>query len=238
MPQKRKVLRSPSPRQWFPSGSATGGILVLAIVLTACSGLPGFLQPVPETPFSQADSTPQIEATAIGNPPDAAPPSGGYPEPDSTKGGQSSQAKAVTPIPGSFAMYLPLIANQIPPSYPFELQKSGVVTMQGMEGCNWAGVAGLVFDLSDAPLKNLVLHLEGNWAGQDIVMEALSGSKPDPYGASGYEFVLGNQSLASSQTLWIQVRDAAKKEISDRIFLNTYDDCTRNLVLVNFNQVR
>jgi hypothetical protein len=230
--------RSPRPEpdlRWLPAAALAGCLL-----LTGCAGAPGFVTPLEaslpagETLLPEAEST--QAAIALAEKP--APPTGGYPAPEESAPASQAQAKAATAVPGSFAMYLPVIANQMPSSYPFELKSSGVVAIQGMNGCDWAGVAGLVFDLSGAPLQNLILHLEGTWNGQSIALEALSGSTPDPYGPSGYEFVLGDQPQTTSQALWIQVRDATGKQISERVYFNTQDDCGHNLVLIDFKQMR
>jgi hypothetical protein len=145
--------------------------------------------------------------------------------------------KAAPHAVGTNAVYLPAIINEKPPQYSFEVQQTGVLAVQGFFGCNWIGVAGQVFDLSGAPIQNLILHLEGIWNGSSVSSEALSGSAGQ-YGPAGYEFILGTQTLDSTQTLWVQVQDATHKQLSTRVYLNTYNDCARNLILVNFVQVR
>ena len=170
-----------------------------------------------------APVTPTVEAAGV------------YPPPESATAENSSSPKAAG-TPGSNSVFLPAIINQQPPEYPFELQSTGVMAIQGFFGCNWEGVAGQVFDLAGIPIQNLILHLEGFWAGQAVSAEKLSGSATQ-YGPAGYEFILGTQTLDSTQALWIQVFDATHKAISARVYLDTYNDCSRNLILVNFNQV-
>jgi hypothetical protein len=168
--------------------------------------------------------TPTVEALGV------------YPAPESAASENTPASKAAG-TPGTNSIFLPAIVNQKPPDYPFVLQSTGVMAIQGFYGCNWAGVAGQVFDLAGIPIQNLILHLEGFWAGKAVSTEALSGSASQ-YGPAGYEFILGTQTMNSTRSLWVQVLDATHKEISDRIFFDTYNDCTRNLLLVNFNQVR
>jgi hypothetical protein len=161
---------------------------------------------------------------------------GVYPPPDSS-GVENTPASKAAPTPGPNAVFLPAIVNEKPADYPFVLQSTGVMAIQGFSGCSWAGVAGQVFDLAGKPFPNLILHLEGLWAGKAVSVEALSGSAPT-YGPAGYEFVLGTQTMDSTQMLWVQMFDATNKEISARITFDTYNDCARNLILVNFDQVR
>jgi hypothetical protein len=216
------------------------GLLIGCLLLCACANVSGFVTPAEETSDSGVVTLPAGGNSLSESIPAAVTPLplGGYPAPVSDDSESLTQAKAATAMPGGYAMYLPLIANQMPSSYPFELQSSGVFAIQGMNDCDWSGVGGQVFDLAGAPLPNLILHLEGTWDGASVVREALSGSSPDPYGPAGYEFVLGDSPLDSSQALWIQVRDATGKQISERVYFNTYADCSHNLVLINFNQVR
>jgi hypothetical protein len=180
--------------------------------------IPSTESPVPET------ASPTVEAQGV------------YPAPASTNLANTPAPKAAT-TPGNNSVFLPAIGNEKPPDFPFELQPSGVMPIQGFYGCNWTGIAGLLFDLQGIDIQNLILHLEGSWAGKAVSSEVLSGSATQ-YGASGYEFVLGTQTLDSTQTLWVQVLDATHKAISARVYLDTYNDCARNLILVNFNQVR
>jgi hypothetical protein len=161
---------------------------------------------------------------------------GVYPAPGTTSTGNTPAPKAAG-TPDANSVFLPAIVNEKPPDYPFVLQSTGVMAIQGFYGCSWEGVAGQVFDLAGIPLQNLILHLEGVWAGKALAVEALTGSASQ-YGPAGYEFVLGTQTLDSTQSLWAQVLDATHKAISARVYLDTYNDCARNLILVNFNQVR
>jgi hypothetical protein len=169
-------------------------------------------------------ATPTVEALGV------------YPPPESATAENSPAPKAAN-TPGTNSVFLPAIVNEKPPEYPFELQSTGVMAIQGFYGCNWEGVAGQVFDLAGIPIQNLILHLQGFWAGQTVSAEKLSGSASQ-YGPAGYEFLLGTQTMESTQALWIQVFDSTHKEISARVYLDTYNDCARNLILVNFNQVR
>jgi hypothetical protein len=179
-----------------------------------------------------------VEAVTGANPPIPTTDSDSvYPAPDAGSSEGTAVSKAVTPPSGTAPVFLPAIINEKPPLYPFEVQQTGVLAVQGFSGCNWSAVAGQIFDQAGTPLRNLILHLEGFWNGSAVSAEQLSGSA-DQYGPAGYEFVLGNQTADSSQTLWIQVQDAAHKQISARVYFDTYNDCARNLILANFVQVR
>jgi hypothetical protein len=58
------------------------------------------------------------------------------------------------------------------------------------------------------------------------------------YGPGSYEFELATEPVASEQTLWVQLFDQAMLPLSDKVYFDTFDDCERNLILIQFNQVR
>jgi hypothetical protein len=105
-------------------------------------------------------------------------------------------------------------------------------------GCNWLGVAGQVFDLSTASISGQQIRLGGTLAGTPIDMLSLTGLAGS-YGSPGfYEFVLGDTAIASQATLWVQLLDQAGIPMSEKVFFDTYDNCEKNLVFINFQQVR
>ncbi|MBG0770921.1 MAG: hypothetical protein H0S82_04390, partial [Anaerolineaceae bacterium] len=100
-------------------------------------------------------------------------------------------------------------------------------------GCDWLGVAGQVFDANGEPIPDLFIV-----AGQDSVSEsnqwaARTGLSIN-YGPGGYEIQLSNQSTATTQDYWVQVVNQSGAVLSDRVYFDTFEDCTRNLVLINF----
>jgi type VI secretion system secreted protein VgrG len=105
-------------------------------------------------------------------------------------------------------------------------------------GCNWLGVAGQTVDVNNSPILYLSIRLGGSLAGQPIDFRGLSATAPT-YGASGFEFVLGNRPAASTQTLWIQLYDQQDvMPLTDKVYLDTFDDCAKNLIMVRFKKVQ
>jgi hypothetical protein len=102
-------------------------------------------------------------------------------------------------------------------------------------GCGWQGVAGQVFDRDGAPIPNYVVKVSGIYAGKTVNLVALTGmSAGKPYGIYGYEIVLGTQALISTNSLIIQVFDSNGVSITDPLKFNTYADCQKNLIIINF----
>lgn len=108
------------------------------------------------------------------------------------------------------------------------------------DSCNWMGVGGQVFDMSSAPLSNIELRLGGTLNGEHIsefdFLSSLSGTQP-VYGPSGYEFKLADIPQRSISTLWLQLVDQAGLPLSDKVYFDTYEECEKNLILINFQQV-
>ncbi|HLA98256.1 MAG TPA: hypothetical protein VJL34_07360 [Anaerolineales bacterium] len=105
-------------------------------------------------------------------------------------------------------------------------------------GCDWLGVAGQVFDLSGAPVSQQQVQIGGTLAGSPVAMLSVTGMT-NAYGSVGfYEFNLGDEPIASNGTLWVQLLDQAGLAMSEKIYLETFDSCDKNLIIVNFKQVR
>ncbi len=104
-------------------------------------------------------------------------------------------------------------------------------------GCNWIGVAGQVFDLQGRPVMGVRVWLRGMYNGKRIDLLSLT-LESSPYGPSGFEFTLGEELVNSKGQLFIQLLDQANIPISDRIYFDTYEDCNKNLILINFKQIR
>lgn len=103
--------------------------------------------------------------------------------------------------------------------------------------CKWTGVAGQVFDLQGRPVKGIRVWLRGTFNGKTVNLLGLT-VEGSPYGPSGFEITLGDTPLDSSEKLSIQLLDQANLPISERVYFDTFSDCEKNLILVNFKQVR
>lgn len=125
--------------------------------------------------------------------------------------------------------------------YAFELQNDinaiDSTIFRPNYGCDWAGVAGQVFDLQGRPVMGVRVWLRGTYNYQQIDILSLT-LESSPYGPSGFEFTLGDEPVESYGNLSIQLLDQANIPISDRIYFNTYADCSKNLIIMNFKQVR
>ena len=126
-----------------------------------------------------------------------------------------------------------------PTIVPFALQANSPVYIQNFghseAKCQWLGVAGQVFDKSDQPMPNLVVAIKGLLNGKKIDMVALTGfPQANIYGPGGYEIVLSDSTSNSVQPLTIQLFDLKGNTLSNVVDFATFQDCTKNLIIINF----
>lgn len=128
-----------------------------------------------------------------------------------------------------------------PAPYNFAIQQGSPVAIPNVFypdlGCSWSGVGGQVLDLSGGPVIGLTVRLYGTLNGQMIDQRTLTGVN-QAYGDAGFEFKLADKPVASQQSLYIQLLDQADLPMSDQIYFDTYDDCQKNLVVINIVQVK
>ena len=104
-------------------------------------------------------------------------------------------------------------------------------------GCNWQGIGGTVDDQNSGPIVGIVVYLEGTYDGKRMELTTVSGINPE-YGKSGFEFVLGETPINSRDDIYVQLLDQAGLPLSEKIYVDTFSDCEKNLVLVRFKKNR
>jgi len=102
-------------------------------------------------------------------------------------------------------------------------------------GCNWMGIAGQVFDQNGIPVNNLVVSVKGMLDGKSVDLLALTGMAPD-YGPGGYEIKIADKVIASKGSLKVIIYDLQGNPLSDAVLLDTFSDCSQNLIIVNFKK--
>jgi hypothetical protein len=145
----------------------------------------------------------------------------------------------VEPSSTPFSMITPTV-TPLPTATP-KAQFSATITYIAStvihleEACNWQGIGGTVLDAKNADMLKMTLRLVGRYDGKS--KEAITVSSISPaYGRSGYEFVLGTVPISSKGELYLQLLDQAGLPLSDNIYIDTFNDCTKNLALVRFKK--
>jgi hypothetical protein len=101
--------------------------------------------------------------------------------------------------------------------------------------CNWQGIGGTIVDANNADMLRITIRLVGFYNSKTKSELTVSSIAP-AYGQSGYEFFLGTVPISSKGELYIQILDQAGLPLSDNIYINTYNDCSKNLALVRFKK--
>jgi hypothetical protein len=150
----------------------------------------------------------------------------------------------IAQLTASVATNTPLPTNTSAPTFtptktlsafPFVVQGGGAAPISNFAnsaGCNWMGIAGQAFSLDGNPIIGYVVHLQGGGLNQD----STTGTKT-AYGPGGYEFFLNNRPVQSTDEFKVQLfNETGKIPLSDVVLVDTFADCSKNLLLVNFVQ--
>ena len=131
-----------------------------------------------------------------------------------------------------------------PTAVPFALQQLNPFYLANFthpeDGCNWMGVAGQVFNKEGKVLNDVVIKAGGSINGtpviEDMVMPLTDPDIDLAYGPGGFEITLATEVAATDAEAWIQLYTLNGDPLSERIYLVTYDDCLKNLILINFSE--
>ena len=94
------------------------------------------------------------------------------------------------------------------------------------------GIAGQVFDLQGEARLGLTVRV-GGLKVEPGILETTTGLTI-AYGPGGYEIKISDNPIDSSQTYWIQIIDENGTVITEKYYFDTYNDCARNLIVLNF----
>lgn len=127
-------------------------------------------------------------------------------------------------------------------SYPFITMGNILAVDAGQfyadKSCTWLGIEGQVFDLKNAPQFGLVVRL-GGYLNNRYIRDVQAVTRDENGGQNPQYLIELPDSLASTEgTLYVRLYDQGGIPLSEPIYFDTFEDCQRNLVLINFKQVR
>jgi hypothetical protein len=99
-------------------------------------------------------------------------------------------------------------------------------------GCNWSGVGGQVFDQKGSPVSGLIIKINGTLEGNSVLVYAVTGSSLQ-LGPGGFDVYLSDHPIATQSVLSLQLLDVTGNPLTGSIPLDTFNECTQNLLLVN-----
>ena len=118
----------------------------------------------------------------------------------------------------------------------FTAQKDTPSYLPYSGGCTGLFIAGNITDIDDNPVMLMTVRASGTLGGDEILIEVLSGSNQD-YTESGWEIKLSDTLINSSGSITVALyKQGAWEPSSEAVLIDTFNDCTRNLVVVNFVQ--
>lgn len=214
------------------------GLFYMMIFLNPYSALnplpPNTLFPIPDF------STPTVTKTFLVQLPATWTPTAS-PEPTRTL----TPVPTVTPISSNTPLPLPPTATpttgptETPGAFAFTVQQGSPQAIPNIyhqdAGCNWMGVAGQVTTLNGSPVTGLIVQLSGTLEGQIYETRLSLTGVVREYGPSGYEIQISDRLIESKSTLFIQLLEPATNlPVSDKVYFDTYNDCQKNLILINF----
>jgi hypothetical protein len=143
------------------------------------------------------------------------------------------------PSPTSFSLVTPTKTGTPTdaPKAPFSATVTYIAStiIHPDAACAWQGIGGTVVDASNADILRMTISLSGTYDGKTKNELTVSSIAP-AYGKSGYEFFLGTVPISSKGELYLQLLDQAGLPLSKKIYIDTFNDCSKNLVLVRLKK--
>jgi hypothetical protein len=146
-----------------------------------------------------------------------------------------------TSFPLSIITPTPIILST-PTRLSFELQSGSPAYIKNFNhqdsGCNWLGVAGQVFNVDGKSINNLVVVIKGKLGEKVINSVMLTGlEEAKAYGPGGYEILINDKVIGSTKSLVIYVNDLQGNLLAPVTEFDTFADCNKNLIIINFNAI-
>lgn len=218
-------------------------ILVVVFSLSGCSIIEGILPtqvtltPVVSSPFPPGIVETLARATLTAKAQQAlfAPPTATPPPPAATTP-EPSQTPPPTLEPTPTRAF-----PTTPSGKPFAVQAVGPLYTANFAnpalGCAWQGVGGQVLRQDGEAIPGIVVVINGQLGSTKLDLVSLTGNQA-AYGPGGYEVVLSNNPITTTKTVFIQLFDKQGAALSEPYSFNTYATCSKNLAIINFQQVR
>jgi hypothetical protein len=214
------------------SAICVGGVFI-AVFLNPNSGVNPWPPPTPTLP-SMATLPVPTATDFTGPPPTPTFLPTGSPEPTGTN--------ALLPTPTDLVIGTPAPTETSDSEYPYQLQEGNPIQLASTIyhpglGCAFLGVGGQAIDLNAAPVLGFAVQLTGTIDGEPIDLLTFTGAATQ-FGPGGYEIKIADAPFDSSEQLQVQLLNQQGFALSSLIVFDTFDDCSQNVILINFVEVR
>jgi hypothetical protein len=102
--------------------------------------------------------------------------------------------------------------------------------------CTWMGVGGQVLLVDGTPFVGAGIQLGGQIDGRTILLTSLTGTATQ-YGQAGYEFKISDVPYSSVHNFWLRLVDQSNLPLSERVYFDTYEECSKNLTIIHFQEI-
>ncbi len=126
-------------------------------------------------------------------------------------------------------------STHVPPLPHYVVLGGSPIYLPHSSGCGGLYIAGNVVDNKGNFMLFWMVRTGGTLGGTPLLIDSLSGQNTD-YSESGWEIKIADAPVASNGTVSLELLNLEGIRISDVIIIETFDDCNRNLILVNFIQ--
>lgn len=200
-------------------------------------------------PYSGLNPWPPPTPTAFGGPtaPPPTPTDFAGPPPTPTFLPTSTEFTAATatsefnPTPTNSGLNTPTPTVLSDSDFPYQLQEGSPTYLSSAIyhadlGCSFLGVGGQAFQLNASPVLGFAVQLTGTVNGVPIDDLAFTGAAT-LIGLGGYELTIAAAPFDSVEQLQVQLLDQQGLPLSPLIVFDTFDDCDKNMILINFVEV-
>ncbi len=234
-------------------------LLFITVLLSSCGAIPTlppmdstitirtprftdlhFLASVTSEVVIRVDDLPSAtpEETPTGFTPSVTPFSSPTPENTTAPIPPTATATSTAPSTPTFTPQPTFIATPV----PYQLQVMNPFYLSNFTheelGCDWLGVAGQIFSSGGQVQVDILIkaggELDGKPVEEDMTMPLAEPETDLAYGPGGYELTLASSPSDTESTAWVQLFSLEGDPLSEKIFLTTYNDCQKNLLLMNF----
>lgn len=122
-------------------------------------------------------------------------------------------------------------------SIHFSAQTGTPVYAAHPDGCDGIYLVGNVIDLGGSPLPGITVDAGGSLGGATISTDPVSSGDNINFSPSGWQIKISDSLIASTSSVYVALYgEDPSTAISDLVFVDTYNDCDRNMIMVNFVQ--
>ena len=208
------------------------GAVFIAVFLNPYSGINPWPPPTPTLP--SVATLPVPTATEFDGP---APTPTFLP----TEGPSPTATNVLLPTPTDVIIGTPSPTVPSESAFPYQLQIGNPIQLSSTIyhpalACAFLGVGGQAIDKNAAPVLGFAIQLTGTVDGEPIDLLTFTGAATQ-FGPGGYEIKIADAPIDSTEQLQVQLLDQQGFPLSPLIVFDTFDDCSQNMILINFVEV-